>query len=205
MSSLFITGTDTGVGKTVVSAMLTLNLGLVYWKPIQSGLDEETDTEFVKRVTKLPDNHFIPERFRLKKPRSPHESAEAEGLEIQSNDFKLPKIEPNKLLIEGAGGLFVPINNEFYMIDLIKQFKSSVILVCRTQLGTLNHTLLSLEALKNRNIPVLGLILNGPKDIENEKSLEKLSYAPILGHLDKLNEIDEVSLKHSFKNIKLTF
>jgi len=74
MSSLFISGTDTGVGKTIVSALLTLNLGLVYWKPIQSGLDEETDTEFVKRVTKLPDNHFISERFRLKKPRSPHES-----------------------------------------------------------------------------------------------------------------------------------
>jgi len=179
MSSLFISGTDTGVGKTIVSALLTLNLGLVYWKPIQSGLDEETDTEFVKRVTKLPDNHFISERFRLKRPRSPHESAQAEGITIHATDFSLPKTESKKLLIEGAGGLLVPINNEFYMIDLIKQLQSSVILVCRTQLGTLNHTLLSLEALKNRNIPVLGLILNGPKDIENEKSLEKLSYAPI--------------------------
>lgn len=205
MSSLFITGTDTGVGKSVVSAMLMLNLGFTYWKPIQSGLDEETDTEFVKRVTELPEDRFLSEHFRLKKPRSPHESAEAEGIKIEPHHFKLPFVENKRLLIEGAGGLLVPINYDFYMIDLIKQFKSSVILVCRTQLGTLNHTLLSLEALKTRNIPVIGIILNGPKDSENEKLLKKLSYAPILGHVDTLNEVSVASLKQAFKQINLPF
>jgi dethiobiotin synthetase len=202
MSSLFITGTDTGVGKTVVSAILTLNMNLVYWKPIQCGLDEETDTEFIKRVTKLAEHNIIQELFRLKLPRSPHEAAEAEGLEIHSRNFSLPEIQSKKLLIEGAGGLFVPINYEFMMIDLIKQLNSKVILVCRTQLGTLNHTLMSLEALKSRDIPVLGLILNGPKDSENEKSLAKLSYAPILGHIDIMEEINTETLKKAFKNIK---
>src|SRR6056297_84569 len=138
-SKIFVSGTDTGIGKTVVSAMMTLGQSATYWKPIQSGLEEETDTEFVRRVTGLSDEHFMPERFRLQEPLSPHASAEIDGVTISLDDFQLPEAGTNNLVVEGAGGLLVPLNDNDMIIDLIERFQLPVLLVSRSELGTLNH------------------------------------------------------------------
>lgn len=198
---IFVTGTDTGIGKTVVSAMLTLGLSGTYWKPVQSGLHEETDTEFIKRVTGLDDKHFIPERYRLTEPLSPHASAAIDGEEISLVDFDLPQFETDHLIVEGAGGLMVPLNDQQMMIDLIHYLKLPVLLVVRSGLGTLNHTFLSLEALWRRNIPVMGVIMNGPKNESNKKAIEKFREIEVLAEMEHLDEINSHTLISNFKNI----
>lgn len=198
----FITGTDTGVGKTHIAAILTHGLKALYWKPIQSGIEDETDTELVARMTQLPKHHFIPEAYRLKKPRSPHEAARAEGVVIHKDEIRLPNVSEN-LIIEGAGGLHVPITWDFWMIDLIKSFHIPVILVTRTQLGTLNHTLLSIEALKSRSIPIAGYIMTGPYDYENEQSLKKLTNVPFLGYVPFKSNWTSAELTTSFNELNL--
>lgn len=197
-STFFVTGTDTGIGKTVVSAMLTKGLNATYWKPVQSGLDEETDTEFVKRVTKLPENHFYPERFRLTEPLSPHASAAIDGVSIALDDFALPEHSTDHLLVEGAGGLLVPLNENDMMIDLIKYLKLPVLLVVRSELGTLNHTFLSLEALKSRAIPVIGVIMNGPANEKNRKAIEYYGQVEVLAELTQIDQINSINLKNIF-------
>lgn len=168
----FVTGTDTGIGKTVVSAMLMSELDATYWKPIQSGLEEETDTEFIKRVA-IPDNdRIIRERYRLNEPMSPHSSADIDGVEIHLSDFELPEHKTKHLIVEGAGGLWVPINWKETIMDLILDLNIPVLLVARSVLGTLNHTLLSLEALRARGIDVIGVVMNGPHHPENKKTIE---------------------------------
>ncbi|MEP0913465.1 dethiobiotin synthase [Leptolyngbya sp. GB1-A1] len=200
----FVTGTDTNVGKTVTSAMLTLGLNAAYWKPIQSGLDTITDTDYVKQVTGLNDAHFLPERFRLTEPLSPHASAAIDGLEIHLHDFELPKtIEQSHLIIEGAGGLMVPINDRHYIIDLIKYLELPVCLVSRSTLGTINHTLLSLAQLKRENIPILGVIINGKKNPGNRAAIEHYGQVPILGEVDFLEAIDPAMLKTAYNQLEI--
>lgn len=203
MKSLFITGTDTNIGKTFVSAVLTLGLKAHYWKPIQSGIGTETDTEFLKRVTNLPDSFFLDEVYKLKIPRSPHESAKAEGITIDINSIKVPELN-NCIVIEGAGGVLVPLNDTHFVIDLIKKLKSAVILVCRTQLGTINHTLLTIEALQKRGIPVLGIIMNGEEDLENPKSISMFTKIPILGQIKPYKSINKETLIHAFSQLDIT-
>lgn len=165
----FITGTDTSVGKTVVSAMLTIGLGAAYWKPIQSGLEPITDTNYIQRVTELDESHFIHERFRFSQPLSPHAAAAIDRVQISLTDFDLPQITKPHLIVEGAGGLLVPINQQDLIIDLIKYLNLPVCLVTRSTLGTINHTLLSLVALRQAKIPVLGVIINGQKNASNRE------------------------------------
>lgn len=200
-SNIFISGTDTGIGKTVVSAMMTLGLSATYWKPVQSGLEEETDTEFVKRVTGLPDTHFKPERYRLQEPLSPHASAAIDGVSISLDDFQLPDTGSNNLVVEGAGGLLVPLNDDDMIIDLIEKFRLPVLLVVRSELGTLNHTFLSLEALRNRNIPIIGVVMNGPKNESNRKAIEKYGRVEVLGEIEPLQTLDPKTLKNEFNKI----
>lgn len=200
-SELFITGTDTGIGKSVVSALMTAGLSATYWKPIQSGLQDETDTEFVKRVTELPPAHFGEERYRLNEPLSPHASAAIDGVSISLTDFTLPEYETDHLIVEGAGGLMVPLNDEAMIIDLIQLLDIPVLLVARSELGTLNHTFLSLEALRNRDIPVIGVILNGPKNESNRKAIEKYGKVEIIGEIEKIRKLNSNSLTSTFKNI----
>lgn len=200
-SELFITGTDTGIGKSVVSALMTAGLSATYWKPIQSGLQDETDTEFVKRVTELPPAHFRGERYRLNEPLSPHASAAIDGVSISLTDFTLPEYETDHLIVEGAGGLMVPLNDEAMIIDLIQLLDIPVLLVARSELGTLNHTFLSLEALRNRDIPVIGVILNGPKNESNRKAIEKYGKVEIIGEIEKIRKLNSNSLTSTFKNI----
>ena len=200
-SKIFVSGTDTGIGKTVVSAMMTLGLSATYWKPIQSGLEEETDTEFVRRVTGLSDEHFMPERFRLQEPLSPHASAEIDGVTISLDDFQLPEAGTNNLVVEGAGGLLVPLNDNDMIIDLIERFQLPVLLVSRSELGTLNHTFLSLEALRNREIPVLGVVMNGPKNESNKKAIEKYGNVEVIGEINTIETLNAKTLMSIFNTI----
>lgn len=198
---IFVSGTDTGIGKTVVSAMLTAGLDASYWKPIQSGLEEETDTEFVKWITEVPKEQIIPERYRLTEPLSPHASAEIDGVSISLDDFELPGFNTDHLVIEGAGGLLVPINREDMIIDLIQTLDVPVLLVVRSELGTLNHTFLSLEALRSRDIPILGVVMNGPKNESNRKAIEKYGEIKVLAELDRIKNLNNNILISTFKKI----
>ncbi|HAT49051.1 MAG: dethiobiotin synthase [Nitrospirae bacterium] len=187
--NIFVTGTDTGVGKSVVSAWLVQHLGAHYWKPIQSGLDGETDTHIIQKLTGLDDHHCYPPTFSLTQPLSPHEAARRDGISIHLDDFSLPPA-PRPLVVEGAGGVLVPLNKKDFMVDLIRHLDLPVVLVARTALGTINHTLLSLEALRHRQIPILGIILNGPENPANTQALRDYAHCPILAaipHLTPLN------------------
>lgn len=198
----FITGTDTNVGKTVVSALLTLGLNASYWKPIQSGLDPISDTDYVRKVTGLDDSHFLPERFTLTQPLSPHAAAKIDGVQIHLSDFQLPSQLPYKpLIIEGAGGLMVPLNEEDFVIDLIRQFQLPVCLVTRSTLGTINHTLLSLAQLRRMEIPILGVIVNGPKNEGNRAAIAHYGNVPILAELEPLAEVNPATLKQAFDQL----
>lgn len=194
----FVSGTDTGIGKTVVSAMLTLGLDGTYWKPIQSGLHEETDSELVKRVTGLSDQRVLEERYRLQEPLSPHASAALDQVSIHLHDFELPEISDLPLVVEGAGGLLVPLNEEDMIIDLIKYLELPVLLVSRSELGTLNHTFLSLEALRNRSIPILGVVMNGPKNQSNREAIEHYGNTEVLAEIGPLPEISPDLLEKEF-------
>lgn len=200
-SEIFVTGTDTGIGKTVVSALLTAGLSATYWKPIQSGLKEETDTEFVKRVSELPLDNFVQERYRLNEPLSPHASAKIDGVYISLTDFEIPEYETNYLIIEGAGGLMVPLNDEAMIIDLIQQLNIPVLLVVRSELGTLNHTFLSLEALRSREIPIMGVIMNGPKNESNRQAIEKYGNIEVIGELEQAKDLNPEILNSIFKSL----
>ncbi len=197
-SAIFVTGTDTGIGKTVVSAILTKALNASYWKPIQAGLEEETDTEFVKRTTGFPDSQIIPEGFRLHTPMSPHAAAEIDDVQISLDDLTLPEYSTDHLIVEGAGGLMVPINDEELIIDLIAKFELPVVLAARSTLGTLNHTFLSLEALRKRDIPILGVVLNGPEHESNRTTIEQQGDVDILAEIDTIDPLNPSSLQTTF-------
>jgi dethiobiotin synthetase len=169
---LIITGIGTDVGKTVVAAILSEALKATYWKPIQCGFEPTSDSEFItemcsEKVTVLT------ERFKLKTPASPHFAASEEGVEINLIDFDLPKVE-GSLIVEGAGGLFVPINDKGdVLLDVIQRFNLPVVLVISFYLGSINHTLMSLALLKARNIEVFGLISSGDEVESSKKAIEK--------------------------------
>jgi dethiobiotin synthetase len=185
-SSIFITGTDTGIGKTVVSSIIVEALKADYWKPVQSGDLHDTDTDTVRRYT---NDKFVyhPEGIRLKKPASPHESAAEEGIRIDPDSLNLPYTE-NCLVIEGAGGLMVPLNEEDLLVDWVAEKQLSTILVSGNKLGSINHTLLSIEALMNRNIEILGLIFNGPATPGSESFINTYAGLPVLGRVDQHEE-----------------
>src|ERR1700733_4624124 len=154
---LFVTGIGTGIGKTIVSAVLVEKLKADYWKPVQSGDLENSDTITVKSLISNSKTTFFDEAYRLSQPFSPHKSAAIDGITIKPENIVLPQTN-NILVIEGAGGLMVPLNTDFLMLDLIRQLGAAAILVSQNYLGSINHTLLSAYALKKENIPVRGII-----------------------------------------------
>lgn len=165
---LFVTGIGTDVGKTVVSAILVEKLKADYWKPIQSGDLDNSDTMKVQALISNPVSKFHPEAYRLTQPYSPHKSAALDGVTIDLDQINLPQTD-NQLVIEGAGGLMVPLNNTHFIVDLIQKFEAEVVLVVKHYLGSINHTLLSLELLKQKKIKVNTLIFNGDSDEYSEK------------------------------------
>jgi len=165
---LFVTGIGTDVGKTVVSAILVEKLKADYWKPIQSGDLDNSDTMKVQALISNPISKFHPEAYRLTQPYSPHKSAALDGITIDIDQITLPQTD-NQLIIEGAGGLMVPLNDTHFVVDLIQKFDAEVVLVVKHYLGSINHTLLSLELLKQKKIRVNTLIFNGDEDEYSEQ------------------------------------
>lgn len=179
---LVIAGIGTDVGKTFVSAVLCAGLRCDYWKPIQSGRLPMTDTEWVRQATGLPEAHFHPEAYLLDLPASPHLAAAAAGRRIDPSGLQ-PPATPNPLLIELAGGLMVPLDDQCLMIDVLAAWRLPVVLVVRTYLGSINHSLLSVEALRSRGIPLLGLVMNAGDSPAGEEAILKWTQAPLLGRL----------------------
>ncbi|KAF0119136.1 MAG: bioCD [Rhodospirillaceae bacterium] len=175
---VFVTGTDTGVGKTVIAAALVRAWGGVYWKPVQSGLTEDDDSATVARLANIPADRICPCLYALRAPASPHEAARREGIRIVLDRFSLPRVR-SPLVVEGAGGLFVPLNEHHDMIDLMARLGVPVVLVARSGLGTLNHTLLSLMALRDRGLTVWGVVMNGPSNPDNRTTLENRGRVPV--------------------------
>jgi dethiobiotin synthetase len=182
----FVTGTDTNVGKTIVSTILCNSLKASYFKPIQSGISEGIDSDIIKKFTS---SKIIPETYKLIQPLSPHLAAKHDNIDIDIDKIDLPKEE--KLIVEGAGGLMVPINQKYMMIDLIKKLNIPVILVARTTLGTINHTLMSVKILRNYNIRIHGIVLNGKKMIDIKESIEFYSGVKIIYELEYVEEISK--------------
>ncbi|PAP92045.1 dethiobiotin synthase [Mesorhizobium wenxiniae] len=193
---IVVTGTDTGIGKTVFSAGLAGLLDGFYWKPVQSGLDEETDSEVVARLSGLPAERVLPEAYRLKSPLSPHRSAEIDGVMIEVADLSVPAV-PGPLVIEGAGGLMVPLNRRTRFIDIFAQWPLPVILCARTALGTINHTLLSIEALRARSIPLIGLAFIGDEVTDTQRTIVEFSGVPQLGRLPHLDPLTGKTLREA--------
>lgn len=197
MSAIVVTGTDTGIGKTVFAAGLTGLLDAAYWKPVQAGLDGETDTAVVRRLAELTAERTLPEAWRLTLPASPHLAAERDGVSIDPAALNVPPLQ-RPLIIEGAGGLMVPLTRRVLYIDVFARWGVPVVLCARTALGTLNHTLLSLEALRRRRIPVLGVALIGPAHADNERTLEEIGDVPVLGRLPPLDPLNPQTLRDAF-------
>jgi dethiobiotin synthetase len=190
---IFITGIGTGIGKTLVSAILVEKLKADYWKPIQSGDLDASDTLMVKSLISNTTSSLHPEAYRLTQPFSPHKSAAIDGITIIPEKIILPETQ-NALIIEGAGGLMVPLNDQFLMIDLMKQLGAEVILVSQNYLGSINHTLLSAYALKQYEITVKGIIFNGPRDIYSKEFILKNSGLKLLGHIPDYDAIDKKTI-----------
>lgn len=188
----FITGTDTEVGKTVAAAWLCLKLGASYWKPIQTGAIEGTDPDTATTLTQGSGIQIFPSTYTFQAPVSPHLAAMVEGCEINFNKLILPATTP--LIVEGAGGVMVPLTHKRLIIDLIQYLNLPAIVVARTQLGTINHTLLTLEALRARKIPVRGVILSGPENHDNLWAIETYGNVPVIGHLPPFAKITQQSL-----------
>ena len=203
---LIICGTDTDVGKTIVSALIVQGLKAKYWKPIQSGLEEGGDTGRLSKILNLPSNQSIPEAYKFKAPVSPHWASEKEDIHINPKKLIIPRGE-DFLVIETAGGLMVPLTRKLLQIEQIKTWKLPVVLVARSGLGTLNHTLLSIEALNKRNIPILGIFLNGPMHLDNPKTLEQFGKVPLIGQLPILPAVTKSALEKEWEkqNLRTTF
>ncbi len=192
-----VTGTDTGIGKTVFSAALTAALGGFYWKPVQSGLGEDTDSQTVSRLGCLPPERILPEAYRLNTPASPHLAARLDNVEIAPETLT-PPFTDAPLIIEGAGGLLVPLTENHVFADVFARWRIPVILCARTGLGTINHTLLSLEALRNRSIPIFGVAFIGEEEAETQRIIAAMGQVRVLGRLPPLDPLTPERLQHAF-------
>jgi dethiobiotin synthetase len=192
-----IVGTDTAVGKTVVSAAIVGALKAYYWKPVQSGLDGETDSQTVARLSGSPAHQIVPEAWRLRRPASPHLAARDEGVEIDVAALNPPRCD-GPLVIETAGGVMTPLSDRALTIDLLERWRLPVTLVARTRLGTINHSLLTLEALRKRAIPITGIVFSGDADADAQHSIETIGGARILGRLPRLDPLNQKTLRAAF-------
>lgn len=188
MNQFFVSGIGTEVGKTIVSAILTEALHADYWKPIQSGDLDNTDSMKIERWVSNPHTRIHPERYRLNQPLSPHASAALDGVDIKVSDFELP-LTDQPLIVEGAGGLLVPLSLQETMLDLIEHLRLPVILVVRHYLGSINHTLLSLEVLRSRGITLAGVVYTGPENVASEQAIEELSGVKVLGRVGEMETV----------------
>jgi dethiobiotin synthetase len=194
---LIVSGTDTGIGKTVFAAGLAGVLDGVYWKPIQAGLEDETDRATVLRLSGLTPERVLPEAYRLRTPASPHLAAELDGVTIDLEALVLPATD-RPLVVEGAGGLRVPLTRQVTYIDVMARWKAPVVLCARTTLGTINHSLLSIDALRTRNIPIAGIAFIGDENRESERIIADMGQVCRLGRLPHLDPLTGPSLRAAF-------
>jgi dethiobiotin synthetase len=200
MRKIFVTGIGTDVGKTVIAAILTEALKADYWKPIQAGFEDGTDKQRVKNWISNSLSQFHDERFLLKEPMSPHAAAELENINIQLSDFKLPLSKNSNLIIEGAGGLLVPINHKHVVADLIEHLDAEVMLVSRNYLGSINHTLLTINELLRRKLKIAGIIFNGKKNDATEKIILSKYHFTFVGRVNEHEDITKnVILEYATK------
>ena len=195
MTGYFVTGTDTNVGKTVLSALLVAALDAVYWKPVQTGASEGTDREAVRAWSEASEDRLPLERFRFYPPVSPHLASREGGMRIALDDFELP-VAPAGLrwIVEGAGGVMVPLNERDLMRGLMQRIGLPVIVAARTTLGTINHTLLTLAALREARLPICGVALVGDENVENRRAIEQYGNVRVIGHIPMLKKINRAVL-----------
>lgn len=202
MPRLVVTGTDTDIGKSVFASGLSQLLHAHYWKPIQAGLEGESDSEFVRRLG-VPAEHVIEETYRLTTPCSPHQAARIDGITLDPARL-VPPAKCERLVIEGAGGVLVPVTPEVLFADLFALWQLPVILVASTRLGTINHSLLSLEALRHRKVPVHGIAFVGEANLATETTICRIGNVHMLGRLPIIDKLDAASLSEAFTaNFKL--
>lgn len=201
-SSFCVSGTDTDVGKTVISAILLAGLGGTYWKPIQCGKDlttELTDRQSIQTWTGKGNEHFLPETYFFDQYCAPHLAAELSNTVIDHTLVQKPQaLVHSPLIVETTGGLLVPMNDEAYMIDIIKQLDLPVLLVARSGLGTINHTLLNIALLHRKRIQILGVVMNGPKNEENKKAIQRFGKINHIFEVELLADISPVILEKTF-------
>ena len=202
MKRYFVTGIGTDVGKTLASAILVEALKADYWKPLQAGDLDTTDTMKVKALVSNPHSKFYPEAYRFSGAMSPHAAAAADGTKVLPARLTVPETA-NTLIIEGAGGLMVPLNEQFLVIDLIVQLQSEAVIVSRNYLGSINHTLLTVAALQNRSIPIAGIIFNGPSTPATEELILNYTGLKCLLRINEEPLIDKKSILHYASLLKL--
>ena len=196
MSAFVVTGTDTGIGKTIFAAALTGALQAHYWKPVQAGLDDGADRDHVAQLSGVPTSHILPEAYRLHTPCSPHRAAEIAVVTIDLARLALPDVRP--LVIEGAGGAMVPVTRSTTYADVFAMWNLPVIIVARTALGTINHSLLSIEALRARNVPIHGVAFVGDGVEDSEATICAMGGVKRLGRLPMLDRLNPQSLAIAF-------
>jgi dethiobiotin synthetase len=196
---IIVTGTDTGIGKTVFSAALAGALDGFYWKPIQAGLDDETDSQTVLRLSGLAAERVLPEAYRLRTAASPHLAAELDGVTIEHQALDIPQ-KDRPLVVEGAGGLLVPLTRTITYLDLMARWNIPVVLCARTALGTINHSLLSIEALRARGVAMLGIAFIGEANIESERIITEMGKVRRLGRLPHVAPLTGDTLRDAFAN-----
>jgi dethiobiotin synthetase len=201
MNGFFVTGTDTGVGKTVLSALLVAALDGVYWKPVQTGASEGTDRDSVRLWATCPEERLLLERYYFDRPVSPHLAGREAGLRIALDAFDLPApVENHPYIVEGAGGAMVPLNERDLMLDLMRRLGLPIVIAARTSLGTINHTLLTLAALRGAQLNVRGVVLIGVGNVENRRAIEYYGKVRVIGHIPVLEKIHRAALLEVFAN-----
>ena len=197
--AVVVTGTDTGIGKTVFAAGLSGALRAHYWKPVQAGTDSEGDKETVAALGGLGAECIVPEAYRLATPASPHVAARIDGVTIDPARLTLPQVD-GPLVVEGAGGVLVPLSEELLFADVFAQWQAPVILCARTALGTINHSLLSIEALRARGVPLLGILFIGEAHEENERIIPLIGKVQALGRLPMLPTLNPTILAQAMRD-----
>jgi dethiobiotin synthase len=200
VKGFFVTGTDTGIGKTVLSALLVAALDGVYWKPVQTGAIEGTDRNAVHVLAECLEERLLPERYCFDPPVSPHLAAREAGVRIALDTLTLPLLGDNRpMIVEGAGGVMVPINESDLMLDLMRHLGLPVVVATRTTLGTINHTLMTLAALRAANLKVQGVVMIGHENIENRRAIEHYGKTRVIGQIPMLEQIDRAALLDAFE------
>ncbi len=193
MQGFFVTGTDTDVGKTVVAAWLVARLGACYWKPVQAGTNRRPTPPSCAASPARPPDRILPEAYVLPEPIAPHEAARRAGIAIDMAKLDPPPCD-RPLVVEGAGGLMVPLNDQSFVIDLARELELPMILVARSTLGTINHTLLSLEAIRRRGLPLAGVVVNGPETPHNRAAIERYGKVEVIAEIPWLDQVTPATL-----------